>query len=314
MAKRKVKDHFSNVIKSSLILLASSFATFSLSGLGLFFTNSIAVKSDVMICAIDVVFYIVIVFATLKAKKMNDITFNYGKGKVEALLSFFVGVLIFCYLIIMLKLTYDKLTSMEPFVYHSYIIYIYLVVFLKNTLVFVVFKRLMRKDKSLMLKSGNTYALSAIFDNIVVLSPFLIHIFAKVIDVETYFVRENIYIYIDISAAFLLCISNLYYVFPLLKAALDQLLDKSLDEELQLRILAILARHFDEYEFLIGHYTRQSGNVCYIELHMEFDGKLLHGEVLRRMKLIAEDVQDSIPHCVVKIIPAEYRDREHLTL
>lgn len=195
----KIKDHFSNVIKSSMILLASSFATFSLSGVALLFTNSIAVASDVLICAIDVVFYIVIVFATLKTRKMNDITFNYGKGKVEALLSFLVGILIFCYLAILLKLTYDKLTHMTPFVFNEIIIYMYLVVFLKNTLVFLMFKRLMKKDKSLILKSGNTYALSAIFDNIVVLSPFLIHIFTDMLGIDVYFQTHHIYIYIDIG-------------------------------------------------------------------------------------------------------------------
>ena len=86
MAKRKAKDHFANVIKSSSILLTSAFFTFSISVLGLFFTKSIAVISDVMICAIDVVFYMVIVFFAVRSKKINDITFNYGKGKIEALM------------------------------------------------------------------------------------------------------------------------------------------------------------------------------------------------------------------------------------
>ena len=112
----------------------------------------------------------------------------------------------------------------------------------------------------------------------------------------------------------MLCVSNLYYVVPLLNSSLDQLLDKSLDEGLQLKILAVLVRHYDEYEFLIGHYTRQSGKVSYVELHMEFDGNLLHSEVIRRMRMIINDIESSIPHCVVKIIPAEYRDRAHLAL
>lgn len=282
------------------ILLTNAAFSLVLSFFCTFFTNSLTIKSDVFSAVLDVIFYAIIFLIILKTRKIDKTAFNYGTGKIEAFIYLLTGVLIFVYVVIMIKLTYGQLTTMESFIFDINVIYLYFVIFAKNIAALWLMNKIIGKRKSLISESGSMYALTCIFDNIVVLSPFLLYLIFSSATVQTH-------VYFDIGAAVVLCLSNLYYVFPMLKTAIHQLLDKSLEESLQLKILSVLAKYYDEYNFFIRQYTRQAGETKYVELHLGFDLDLKHGEVLTRMEKIKEGIEEEIPNCFVNIVPEKYK-------
>jgi len=79
-------------------------------------------------------------------------------------------------------------------------------------------------------------------------------------------------IYIDPLASFIVIGSFLFSGYRTISSSLPDLLDKTIDEELQLEVVRALADYFDEYEAFHGVRSRRSGNNIYIELFLEFDG------------------------------------------
>lgn len=284
-------------LNMSMLLLINSVLSLVLATLSVLKTNSLTVTNDFLSYFMDVIFYFLMILLILKTKPPSALIFNYDIGKIEAFTSLLTSALIFSYVAILLKLSYDKLSTMEPFVYNTDVFKYYAIMLVKNIGVVFIIKWLTKEKKSKFIENGNVYAISCIFDNLVVLVPFFVYALHT-------FQSQATIIYIDMIAALCLCLSNIYLVFPIFKLSVNQLLDKGIDENYQLRILAVLANHFDDYECFIKQVTRQSGNINYIELHMGFDGKLLHSEVLERVAAIKTEIEEVIPHSVVYIIPS----------
>lgn len=284
----------------STLFLVNSVLSLILAGLSVLKTNSLTVTNDFLSYFMDIIFYFFMVLLIIKTKPPSALIFNYDIGKIEAITSLLASALIFSYVAILLKLSYDKLKTMEPFIYNPDIFKYYAIMLVKNIGVVFIIKWLTKEKKSKFIENGNVYAISCIFENIVVLVPFFVYALHTVHSQSTI-------IYIDMIAALCLCLSNIYLIFPVLKTSVYQLLNKGIDENYQLRILAVLANHFDDYEHFLKQVTRQSGNINYIELHMGFDGKLLHSEVLDRADAIKTEIEEIIPHSIVYIIPSAHK-------
>jgi ferrous-iron efflux pump FieF len=287
-------------LNMSTLFLVNSVLSLILAGISVLKTNSLTVTNDFLSYFMDIIFYFFMVLLIIKTKPPSALIFNYDIGKIEAITSLLASALIFSYVAILLKLSYDKLKTMEPFIYNADIFKYYAIMLVKNIGVVFVIKWLTKEKKSKFIENGNVFAISCIFENIVVLVPFFVYALHTVHSQSTI-------IYIDMIAALCLCLSNIYLIFPVLKTSVYQLLNKGIDENYQLRILAVLANHFDDYEYFLKQVTRQSGNINYIELHMGFDGKLLHSEVLDRADAIKTEIEEIIPHSVVYIIPSAHK-------
>jgi ferrous-iron efflux pump FieF len=81
------------------------------------------------------------------------------------------------------------------------------------------------------------------------------------------------------------------------------LLDRALDESLQLEITRLLARHFDAYDNFHGVRTRRSGDQVYVEVYLEFDGRKLMADVQRVIDTLTADFEANIPSSHVSIVP-----------
>lgn len=91
-------------------------------------------------------------------------------------------------------------------------------------------------------------------------------------------------------------------------SSVADLLDATLDEALQMRILQGLATHFDDYELIHGIRTRRSGSRVYVELFLEFHPDLLMREARQRIDRMRASIQQSIPGADVSICPTEDRN------
>jgi divalent metal cation (Fe/Co/Zn/Cd) transporter len=89
----------------------------------------------------------------------------------------------------------------------------------------------------------------------------------------------------------------------LLREALPDLLDRALNETMQLHITRTLAVFFDEYDDLISVRTRRSGNIAHVEIKLGFNAAKSLGELSAVISRMRDHLQQSIPNSDILIVP-----------
>jgi ferrous-iron efflux pump FieF len=116
-------------------------------------------------------------------------------------------------------------------------------------------------------------------------------------------------VYIDPVASFVVMGILLYSGIRMIVSSLPDLLDETLEEELQLVVVKELAEHFQAYEQLHGVRSRRSGGSIYVDIFLEFSGELLMDNVQDTIDRMKQSLETKIPKSTVNIIPARSRSR-----
>ncbi|HOX22752.1 MAG TPA: cation transporter dimerization domain-containing protein, partial [Elusimicrobiales bacterium] len=88
----------------------------------------------------------------------------------------------------------------------------------------------------------------------------------------------------------------------LIRKALSDLLDKTLEEELQFKIIKHLAAQESGYKRFHHVHSRKSGPKIFIEIGLGFDPNKKVGEAIAVIKKIKTGVETEIPNSTVNII------------
>jgi ferrous-iron efflux pump FieF len=107
--------------------------------------------------------------------------------------------------------------------------------------------------------------------------------------------------YIDPAASMVIALSILSATLGIFSSSLYDLLDRTLEEERQIIILAELARHFHDYEELHGIRSRRSGAQVYVEIFLEFDPEKKMGEIQQVIDTIRHDIERKLQGSSVTI-------------
>ena len=110
-------------------------------------------------------------------------------------------------------------------------------------------------------------------------------------------------LYIDPMASFFIAGVLFLSGARVIRSSLPDLLDRTLDEELQMVIVQHLAVFFKDYEALHGVRSRRSGSNMYIEIFLEFDGEKKMCEVQQIIDRIKTSLESQIPKSTVSIVP-----------
>ncbi len=114
-------------------------------------------------------------------------------------------------------------------------------------------------------------------------------------------------VYIDPIGSFFVIALLLQSGWGMISKSLPDLLDRTLEEELQLVVMKELAEHFHLYEQLHGLRSRRSGGNIYIEIFLGFDGEIKMCEVQEVIDRIKISLEAKIPKSSVNIIPTSGR-------
>jgi divalent metal cation (Fe/Co/Zn/Cd) transporter len=109
--------------------------------------------------------------------------------------------------------------------------------------------------------------------------------------------------YIDTFFSFVLSGFLVWSAYVITSDSVHDLLDRAVDESLQLEITRLLALHFDSYDGFHGVRTRRSGAQIYIEVYLEFDGQKIMADVQRAIDRLTADLEAQIPSSHVSICP-----------
>lgn len=111
-------------------------------------------------------------------------------------------------------------------------------------------------------------------------------------------------LYVDPVGSVLLSSLLLATAYGLITSSMYDLMDRAVEERLQLVIVGELADFFDAYSAFHGVRSRRSGATTYIEIFLEFDAAQPMGAVQKTLDDLRASVEAKIPQSLVSVIPA----------
>jgi len=98
----------------------------------------------------------------------------------------------------------------------------------------------------------------------------------------------------------------IYGAAGVMRHALPALLDQSVEETAQMKIVRALTDRFENYRQLHGVRTRVSGNTVIVELFIEYDPDMSVGELMKRSGELSERVRQLLGNADVLVIPCDH--------
>jgi len=257
---------------------------------------SIVLFADAVKCANEI---LATFFAYLTLRKMakgGAGTYDYGMGKFETVTSIITGGVMFISLALVFFVAIHRIVYPEAIVLEGAYLGIVLMVIgvSMNTYLWKKNERMYNAEPSPIMDSQwRLFRTKAFSDFSVLLS--LIFSLA--------FSQYAFSLYIDPVASFFIAGVLFFSGARVIRSSLPDLLDRTLDEELQMVIVQHLAVFFNDYSALHGVRSRRSGSNVYIEIFLEFDGEKKMCEVQEIINRIKASLEAQIPKSTVSIVP-----------
>ena len=113
----------------------------------------------------------------------------------------------------------------------------------------------------------------------------------------------TIALYSDPIGSIFLASFLLYSAYSIISASRSDLLDKSIEEALRLRILRVIIEHEAAYSGFHGIKTRRIGPRIQVEVLLEFKGDLQLNEISKSIQVISETLASAIPEHDIRVVP-----------
>jgi cation diffusion facilitator family transporter len=110
--------------------------------------------------------------------------------------------------------------------------------------------------------------------------------------------------YVDPVVSVIIGLFIVQSIYNISTMSVYDLLDRALEESLQIVILRELAHYFDEYEAIHGIRSRRSGANVYVEIFLEFDGDRKMADVQKVIDAIKNSLESKINGSEIVISPA----------
>lgn len=262
-------------------------------------SGSIVLFADALKCANEI---LATFFAYLTLRKMargGAGSYDYGLGKFETITSIVTGGVMFISLALVFFVAVYRIINPEELVLSGAYLGIFLMIVgvCTNTGLWLKNYRLYQMSPSPIIDSQWRLFRTKAFSDFSVLCSLLATIA---------FSQYHWSLYIDPLASFIIAGFLLTSGYRVIISSLPDLLDKTLDEELQMVIVRHLAEFFDDYAALHGVRSRRSGTSVYIEIFLEFDGDRKMSEVQGSINRIRESLEKNIPNSSVSVVPTDH--------
>lgn len=259
-------------------------------------SGSIVLFADALKCANEI---LATFFAYLTLRKMakgGAGSYDYGLGKFETITSIITGGVMFVSLVLVFFVAIYRIMIPEGLVREGAMLGIVLMIIgvCMNSYLWRKNYRLFQKSPSPIIDSQWRLFRTKAFSDFSVLVSLI---------ATLAFSQYAWSLYIDPLASFIIAGFLLTSGYRVIVSSLPDLLDKTLDEELQMVIVRHLAEFFDDYTALHGVRSRRSGTNVYIEIFLEFDGNRKMSDVQDSINRIRASLERNIPKSSVSIVP-----------
>ena len=246
-------------------------------------SGSVAVIASAIDSVLDLIISAFNYFAINKAEQPADETFNYGKGKIEALAGVIEGTVITVSGIFILYQSIKKayvgdtthyLDTSMLVMFISLVITIALVVFLNYVA---------KKTNNMVIKSDALHYKTDVLSNGAILISLML-IYTTGLDI------------IDSVIGIIISVYIIYSAYEIIKDGVYVLLDAALDEKVVKKIIDIIEKEdgVNDYHYLK---TRKSANTNFVDVHLVFNEGI--------SLLEAHTIGDKIEYKIIQINPEE---------
>jgi len=260
--------------------------------------NSITLWADVIKCMNELVATFLGYITIRRVAKGKTHDYNYGRGKLENLSGVIVAVVMTLSILIVLYETAQRIHEPEELnLVGAWLGVLFMSIgVIANVTLWTKNYRVAKKTHSPVMESQwRLFRAKAFSDAAVLLA----------LAVSIGFSHQPWALYVDPIASFMIVAFLIFSAYGVVSTSLGDLLDRSIDESLQLLIVRALAKHFEEYVNFHGLRSRRSGRDVYIELFLEFDGARLMADVQRIISEMTATIEQDIPGSHVIICPTK---------
>ena len=226
----------------------------------------------------------------------ND-SFNYGYGKIESISSVLKASALLLSFAILVYTSLERLSSPVAVNVGGSIVAIAFLLFVTCGGIYRwtrLNRILARGDRSPVLWSQSKATVSSIIVNAGSLLAVLLSILLM---------QYSWAVYIDPVLSIVLSAYILITAYTIFSGSMGDLLDKTIDESMQMIIVRALAEFFDDYTQILGVRSRRSGGMIFIEIQLEFEADKQIGDVQRVIDRMQRRLEESIKDSKITIIP-----------
>ena len=239
-------------------------------------SGSVAVLASAIDSLLDLVISGFNYFAIKKSEEDADETFNYGKGKIEALAAVIEGTIISVSGVFIFYEAIKKLYTGETTHYLDTSILVMFISLVLTTLLVLFLNHVAKKTNNMVIKSDALHYKTDVFSNGAILVS-LIVIYTTGID------------FIDSVMGIIISLYIIYSAYEIIKDGVYILLDAALEDDIVDQIKQIIE---EENQISSYHYlkTRKSGNTNFVDVHLVFN----EGISLLKAHSIGDRVEEKI--------------------
>ena len=220
-------------------------------------SGSVAVLASAIDSVLDMFVSVFNYFAINNSEKPADETFNYGRGKIEALASVIEGTIITVSGLFLLYQAVEKAIKGEVSKYLGISLTVMIISLVITISLVLYLNKIARDTDSMVIKADALHYKTDVYSNIAVLVSLILVNFTgiELIDV---IVGGGISIFI------------IYSAYELIQEGVLVLLDRAVDE----KIIEHIENIIESEEKVNTHHllkTREAGNQTFVEVHLVFD-------------------------------------------
>ena len=237
------------------------------------------------------------IFLSRKLTKDLRFEYNYGVGKVEAISSLLCDGMGFFGLLITLGFSVQSIIIPEqPSDLVIAVVGLKIINVAFDTAFFVKQRKITKIHNSAISKSNYAEALSALlFDSVALVSLFAMWLLRA----------TPIGGYIAPVVSIFVAIYLMVGYTKRMRQSFIELTDKTLPEEQQMKILAILTRYYSSYSQFHSINSQKSGDITRIDIHLSFEKGTSVDEVISLKKKMQDELNRIFENCSVNIIAEE---------
>ncbi len=220
-------------------------------------SGSVAVLASAVDSVLDLGVSLFNYFAISNSEKPADKTFNYGRGKIEALASVIEGTIITLSGIFLFYMAIKKYYNDEISSYLEVSLWVMIISLIITIGLVAYLNAVARKTNNMVIKADALHYKTDVWTNLAVLASLILVTFTgnEIFDV---LIGGGISIFI------------IYSAYELIEDGVLVLLDRSLDDETTNKIKELFKTEnaVNDYHFLK---TRQAGHNTFVDVHLVFD-------------------------------------------
>ncbi len=239
-------------------------------------SGSVAVLASAVDSILDLGVSLFNYFAITNSEKPADRTFNYGRGKIEALASVIEGTIITLSGIFLFYMAIKKYLNDEVSTYLTISLWVMIVSLIITIGLVAYLNAVAKQTNNMVIKADALHYKTDVWTNIAVLLSLVLVTFSgnEIFDV---IIGGGISIFI------------IYSAYELIEDGVLVLLDRAIDEETTTKIKELFKteKAINDYHFLK---TRQAGHNTFVDVHLVFDCLITLMEAHR----VSDRIEDKI--------------------